>query len=54
VLSGKIVAAVAALAVADGLMRTRAPHSVIVDILFAFLDVLCVTMDIPPDEPGIL
>jgi len=34
VLSGEIVAAVAALAVVDGLMRTRAPHSVILDILY--------------------
>jgi len=40
VLSGEIVAAVAALAVVDGLMRTRAPHSVILDILCAFLDIL--------------
>ena len=33
-LSGEIVAAVAALAVVDGLMRTRAPQSVILDILY--------------------
>ena len=56
-LSGEIVAAVAGLAVVDGITRTRAPHSVILDILtafLAFLNILCATMDIPPDELGIL
>jgi hypothetical protein len=46
VLSGDTVAPAATLAVVDGLMRTRAPHSV-------FLDILCGIMDIALDELGI-
>jgi len=34
VLSGDTAAPAATLAVVDGLMRTRAPHSVILDILY--------------------